>query len=139
MSTKPGATAARRVEHSRRRRSSGPTAAIRPSLTPTSARAGRRAGAVETVPPRITRSQAHPRAGRLAPSVDDDAVALAGRRGADLAVEDVLEHERRVALERRPEAAAAGRDVAEHVAAAQRSAAIGIGGSRRSPSAGARG
>ena len=61
------------------------------------------------------------RSSRVALDVDlavdeHDAVALARGRHGDLAVEDVLEHGRRIALERVAEAAAAGRDVREAVA-----------------------
>ena len=57
---------------------------------------------------------------RRRPAVrDHDAVSLARRLDAHLPVEHVLEHERRIALERRAAAAAARGDVVEDVALAQ--------------------
>ena len=119
MSMKPGATTLPVASISRSASGTSPTRTMRSPAMPTSAGRGAAPGAVddEAVPDRELDAHREPlsiprRVVVDAPVGDHDAVALPRRGDGHLLVEDVLEHGRRVALERVAEPAAAGRDVA---------------------------
>ena len=104
-----------------------PTATMRPSRIPTSAARASAPVPSMTTPLRIARSTLiGPLAARRVASSstaavgEHDAVAVAGGRDGDLAVEHVLEHGRGIPLVRVAEAATAGRGVGEPVALLER-------------------